>query len=189
VGAAWGAVDPLSSSNLAYRVAYGGGVGASILQWNPLLPAARDFVNAASACSFGGSLGDVIGGLGWTALGAIAPEEDEAVVAAEEDADLAGIVYRRTDLNGSKPYVGQSKSLDRFIARQAEHARANPDADFEYEVLGRAEPGSELDRLEEYWIRELGGPTSRGNPGGILANMRHQMSELRYQSAGGNPFP
>jgi hypothetical protein len=79
--------------------------------------------------------------------------------------------------------------MDRFIARQAEHARANPDADFEFEILGRAKPGRKLSRLEEYWIRELGGPTNRSNPGGLLANARDQMSEASYGAAGGSPFP
>jgi RHS repeat-associated protein len=109
--------------------------------------------------------------------------------AAEDEADLAGIVYRRVDLNGGKTYVGQTKSEERFIARQAEHERANPGALYTYEFLGRAGPGTELDRLEEYWIRELGGPTNKGNPGGLLANARHQMSDPRYQVAGGNPLP
>jgi hypothetical protein len=95
-------------------------------------------------------------------------------------AELAGIVYRRTDLNGGKPYIGQSINDARFVKRQAEHARANRNADFRYEELGRAAPGKELDRLEEYWIRREGGPTNLGNPNGKLANQRHQMIDPRY---------
>lgn len=105
-------------------------------------------------------------------------------VAAETAPD--GIVYLRTDLEGGKPYVGQAKSESRYFARQAEHARANPEADFEFEVLGRADPGPQLDRLEEYYIRQRGGPTSLSNPNGGLANLRHQMSESRYLDAGGD---
>ncbi|GGF42677.1 hypothetical protein GCM10011519_15710 [Marmoricola endophyticus] len=97
-----------------------------------------------------------------------------------------GIVYRRTDLLGSKPYIGQAKSEARYLSRQAEHARAHPDADFEFEVVGRANPGRELDRMEEFFIRREGGPTNLGNPDGGLANLRHQMSETRYQDAGGD---
>lgn len=101
----------------------------------------------------------------------------------------AGVVYRRTDLNGGKPYVGQSKSLDRYATRQSEHAYDNPLADFSYEILGRAEPGTELDRLEEFNIRREGGPTNGRNPEGGLANKRHQMSQSRYQDAGGDYRP
>ncbi len=97
-----------------------------------------------------------------------------------------GIVYRRTDLNGSKPYIGQAKSEKRFLARQNEHARANPDAAFSYERLGRAEPGPQLDRLEEYHIRREGGPTNLSHPDGPLGNKRHQMSDTRYGTAGGD---
>lgn len=99
-----------------------------------------------------------------------------------------GIVYGRIDAAGGKPYVGQAKSEARYAARQAEHARANPDADFDFEILGRANPGTELDRMEEYFIRQGGGPTNGSNPGGGLANLRHQMSDSRYLAAGGDPW-
>jgi hypothetical protein len=99
-----------------------------------------------------------------------------------------GIVYLRTDANGGKPYVGQSKSETRFDARQGEHQRDNPGALFEYEELGRAEPGVALDRLEEAWILRLGGPSTRRNPDGGLANLRHQMNPTRYEEAGGDPW-
>ena len=102
--------------------------------------------------------------------------------------DATGIIYRRTDLVGGKPYVGQAKSEARYLARQAEHARANPESDFEFEILGRAEPGVELDRMEEYFIRQGGGPTNLSNPEGGLANWRHQMSGPRYLEAGGDPW-
>ncbi|KTR42106.1 hypothetical protein NS263_02705 [Curtobacterium oceanosedimentum] len=69
-----------------------------------------------------------------------------------------------------------------------EHARANPDAIYEYRVIDRGTPGQHLDRLEEYHIRRLGGPTNKGNPDGLLENKRHQMREARYQAAGGDPY-
>ncbi len=95
-------------------------------------------------------------------------------------------MYHRVDLLGSKPHVGQAKSMDRFVARQAEHAADNPNALFEFDVLGRAKPGPQLDRLEEFHIRQLGGPTNKSNPNGLLANKRHQMSDARYKAAGGD---
>jgi len=48
---------------------------------------------------------------------------------------------------------------------------------------------SELDRMEEYYIRQGGGPTNLGNPNGGLANLRHQMSDSRYWAAGGDFCP
>lgn len=96
-----------------------------------------------------------------------------------------GVVYRRTDRNGGKPYVGQSKNESRFRARQQEHARGNPYSDFRYEVLGREAPGAQLERMEEYFIRQLGGPTNLRNPFGGIANRRHQMRYRRYDDAGG----
>lgn len=100
-----------------------------------------------------------------------------------------GVVYRRTDLNGNiDPYVGQSKSLDRYEIRQYEHARAHPDALFDYEVIDRGHPGVDLDRKEEFHIRNEGGPTNKSNPDGLLSNRRHQMSNKRYIAAGGDPY-
>lgn len=96
-----------------------------------------------------------------------------------------GIVYRRTSRMGGKPYIGQSKSAARYDARQLEHQRDNPFDAFDYEILGRSSPGSQLDRLEEFFIRQGGGPTTRRNPGGGLANRRHQMRDERYDAAGG----
>ncbi len=71
-----------------------------------------------------------------------------------------------------KPYIRHAKNEARYVARQAEHARAHPDADFEFEIIGRAKPGTQLDRMEEFYIREGGGPTNLSNPNGGLANMR-----------------
>ncbi|MCC3293619.1 DUF6531 domain-containing protein [Arthrobacter sp. zg-Y411] len=99
-----------------------------------------------------------------------------------------GVVYKRVDtLGGIDDYVGQAESEQRFLKRQREHYRKYPDAVFIFPVLDRAEPGVELDRLEEYWIRKLGGPTNKGNPDGLLSNKRHQMRDSRYQEAGGDP--
>jgi len=57
-----------------------------------------------------------------------------------------------------------------------------------FEIIGRAKPGSELDRMEEFFIRQEGGPTNLNNPNGGLANVRHQMSGPRYVGAGGDPW-
>ncbi len=96
-----------------------------------------------------------------------------------------GVIYLRRDLNRQKPYVGQACSDCRYTVRQTEHARANPDAEYEFEIIGRAEPGEALDRLEEDMIRLYGGPTTARNPQGALSNRRYQMNEKRYREAGG----
>jgi hypothetical protein len=106
----------------------------------------------------------------------------------DERPQLEGIVYRRIDRNGDlKPYIGQSRSLDLYDRRRADHFRNFPDADLDFEIIDRAHPGVELDRLEEYYIRKEGGPTNKSNPDGLLSNKRHQMSEMRYMRAGGDP--
>jgi len=98
-----------------------------------------------------------------------------------EEAVPSGIVYLRTDRTAAiEPYVGQT-TIDRFVQRQGEHNAAHLGSDFEYAMLGRAEPGTQLDRLEEFYIRGYGGP-------GALSNKRHQMNPLRYLLSGGDPY-
>ncbi|WP_330986333.1 MULTISPECIES: hypothetical protein [Enterobacterales] len=98
----------------------------------------------------------------------------------------------RTNPKTGEIYVGQAKSDARFAARQGEHDSALG-VRHDYQELGRAKPGTDLDVLEETKIREMGGikETSRGTPkGGTLANKRHQMSDARYKSNGGTtPMP
>ena len=103
------------------------------------------------------------------------------------DAVPAGVVYLRTDVTGGlKPYVGKSKSPGRYIARQDEHANDFPDAVFQFQELGRAHPGTALDVAEESWIRQLGGPTNKSNPNGLLSNKRYQMNDVRYRAENGS---
>ena len=97
-----------------------------------------------------------------------------------------GVVYLRTDVTGGlKPYVGKSQSWERYLVRQGEHARDFPNSFFTFNELGRAIPGKALDVAEESWIRQLGGPTNKSNPGGLLSNKRYQMNEVRYRAANG----
>lgn len=67
--------------------------------------------------------------------------------------------------------------------------QSNRLADFTFEELGRAKPSADLNRLEEYFIRQEGGPTNLSNAEGLLANARHQMSAERYAAAGGDYGP
>lgn len=85
--------------------------------------------------------------------------DGEASEIGTKDDDNApeGIVYRRTDDNGSPDYYGQAKSDERYGKRQQEVARQHPDADFEFEIVDRAEPGVDLDVAEHHKIQEATG--------------------------------
>jgi len=89
-----------------------------------------------------------------------------------------GIIYLRTDRTlGLKPYVGQVKSEARYIARQAEHARAHPEADFEFKIIDRGSARGEfptsLDRKEQQALDRLNGPTNKSNPNGGTSNKKN----------------
>lgn len=76
-------------------------------------------------------------------------EKVEEIVKKFSEALEEGKIYMRTDLKTGGQYVGQVKSEARYVARQTEHARANKDAEYVFEELGRAKPGNDLDVLEE----------------------------------------
>jgi len=96
-------------------------------------------------------------------------------------ASAEGIVYKRTNPKTGEEYVGQAKSPERFDARQGEH-ETSLGVTHDFEVLGKAPPGTKLDVLEESMIRTHGGLQKEG---GTLANKRHQMREKRYRASGG----
>jgi hypothetical protein len=54
-----------------------------------------------------------------------------------------------------RPYIGQSRSLDSFERRRADHFRNSPDGDLGFETIDGAHPGVDLDRVEEHHIREF----------------------------------
>lgn len=89
-----------------------------------------------------------------------------------------GVVYLRSDDSGNlKPYVGQAKSEARYIKRQQEHARANPDSDFEFQIIDRASPKGKfptnLDKAEQKALDAFGGPTNKSNPNGGTSNKKN----------------
>ena len=110
------------------------------------------------------------------------------VKSSDEIVEGMGIVYRRIDKTTGKVYIGQAKNEERFIARQAEHAENNPLAEYEFEVIGQAKEGKDLNVLEETLIRKHGVPSTKkstANGTGTLENKRYQMSEKNYNEAGG----
>jgi RHS repeat-associated protein len=88
-----------------------------------------------------------------------------------------GIIYLRTNVKTGGTYIGQSKSYSRFLERQSEHARANRGAQYEFEELGRADPGKALDVAEQKWINKYGGP-------GKLENIRNQIDPKYWDRYG-----
>jgi hypothetical protein len=102
----------------------------------------------------------------------------ESASGYSQAAEDQGIVYLRTNPETGEEYVGQAKSPERFDARQGEHD-SDLGVEHDYEILGRANPGIDLDALEETMIRENGGIQKEG---GTLANKRHQMSNTRYNA-------
>jgi hypothetical protein len=92
-----------------------------------------------------------------------------------------GVVYKRTNVKTGEEYIGQAKSMERYEKRQAEHSRANKDARYEFEVIGRATPGKDLDILEQKKINEYGGLKKNG---GLLENKRNQIREKKWEQNG-----
>jgi len=76
-----------------------------------------------------------------------------------------------------KPYVGQAKSETRYLARQAEHARAHPDSHFRFKVIDNGSPKgnfpTSLDLKEQKALDKLGGPTNKSNPTGGASNKKN----------------
>ncbi len=101
-----------------------------------------------------------------------------------ESALPAGIVYSRVDLNGNVlPYGGQAQSEARFLQRQIEHARNYPDADFEFSIVARANPGVELDVAEHQYIQELTGGV-RASKSPLVSNLRDPVGPARRPGLG-----
>jgi hypothetical protein len=165
-------------------------VAGAVIDFMPIIGDLRGFYEAykdptvvniaAAVLGVCGPVGDVAGKV-LKRADSSAKAADRVSGAAKKDVP-EGIVYRRTNPRTGESYIGQSKSQGRYDARQGEHDRAL-DANHEYEVLGRAEPGTELDVLEESMIRQNGGLQREG---GSLVNRRHQMSEGRYRANGGD---
>ena len=95
-----------------------------------------------------------------------------------------GVVYRRTDATGEiAPYGGQAKSETRYFQRQGEHGRAHPDADFEFEIVGRAEPGQALDVLEHNTIQEMTGGVA-AKKSSLVSNKKDPVGGARRKRLG-----
>jgi len=79
--------------------------------------------------------------------------------------------------------VGQAKSEARFLARQGEHARRYPNADFKFEILDRGSPNGKfptmLDIKEQKALDRFGGPTNKSNPYGGTSNAKNVIGKKR----------
>lgn len=95
-----------------------------------------------------------------------------------------GVVYLRIDRSGNlAPYIGQAMSEERFLARQNEHLRANPLADFEFTIIDRANPGYELDIAEHNRLQELTGGV-RASRSDLVSNRVDPVGAARRERFG-----
>ena len=100
----------------------------------------------------------------------------------------AGLIYRRIDKAkpGGKCYIGRCNSVRLFERRQRAHGRASPDADYQYEVIERADPGKKLRQAEQRQIDAHGGPTNKSNPHGGTENKRNEIAPCKASGTGIN---
>jgi len=96
------------------------------------------------------------------------------------EAVASGLVYRRTNPQTGRCYIGRCNSDELFSRRQREHDRARS-TNHEYEILERAEPGRALREAEQRHIDSNGGPTNRSNPDGGLENRRNEIAPRRQR--------
>ncbi|HEY6642865.1 RHS repeat-associated core domain-containing protein [Povalibacter sp.] len=121
-----------------------------------------------------------------TGLGAAVRGVDKGVDVARSaegaaESQKTGIIYRRVDAGNpsGKCYIGRCNSEELYERRQRDHSRANPDADYEFEVIERAEPGKPLREAEQRQIDSHGGPTNKSNPNGGTENKRNEIAKCR----------
>ncbi len=162
--------------------------GEILMGLSQAIGSTSDDLRSGDPYRVGHAVGEVVTGVALVVLpaGELKAAAEGAGAAEAAGATGDGIVYLRTDLSGSlKPYVGQAKNFDRFLARQAEHAASHPQSVFDFEILDQGIAKADLERFEQFYISGYGGPTTKTSVGG-LSNARNQMSWTRYIAAGGD---
>ena len=104
---------------------------------------------------------------------------DAGVDAARAIDQPAGVVYRRTNSQTGRCYIGRCNSEELYTRRQRDHERENPDAEYTFRRIDRAEPGQALREAEQRQIDAHGGPTNRSNPDGGTENRRNEIRTPR----------
>ena len=56
---------------------------------------------------------------------------------------------------------------------EAEHARANPKANFDFKKIDKGKPGRDLNLKEQKALDARGGPTNKSNPNGGTSNKKN----------------
>jgi hypothetical protein len=110
-------------------------------------------------------------------LGGVAKTLSRELKAEVED---EGIIYERINRAdpAEKPYIRRTQSEARYAARQREHGRANPHADYEFREIARAKRGQALREAEQREIDRRGGPTNSSNPNGGTSNKRNEIAPI-----------
>ena len=92
-----------------------------------------------------------------------------------EDGALAhnGYVYRRWRPGSNKPYIGKADGDRQLQDRMSKHRR-KCGADTRFDILYEgSEVGRDLERIEQNYLDQHGGPTNKSNPGGGTENRRN----------------
>jgi RHS repeat-associated protein len=111
---------------------------------------------------------------GYKALKSADKANDVKKVVTKADDVAEGVIYKRVDKTGKqKDYVGQAKSDKRYDARQKEHKKANPEADYEFTQIDKGKPGKDLNQKEQKHLDKMGGPTNKSNPSGGTSNKKN----------------
>jgi RHS repeat-associated protein len=110
-------------------------------------------------------------------VGALAVGIRAATRGETKAGSATGIVYRRTSLDGGKPYIGRSNSEKLYQRRMRDHDRKLGER-HEYEIIDRAPPGRQLREAEQRQIDAHGGPTNQRNPDGGTLNKRNEITPL-----------
>jgi hypothetical protein len=83
------------------------------------------------------------------------------------------------DFFTTKQYICQI--FFHIFSYQAEHARAHPEADFEFKIIDRGSTSGKfptsLDRKEQQALDRLGGPTNKSNPNGGASNKKNVINK------------
>jgi len=126
-----------------------------------------------------------VGAAGWLGRLFEYGEEAKAASNAERAAQETGIVYKRTNPETGRCYIGRCDSEELFTRRQRDHDRALGTR-HEYEIVERARPGRDLREAEQRQINAHGGPNNKSNPNGQLENKRDEIKQCRGTRIGNN---
>ncbi len=158
------------------KIAYGAATGNPALVTSGTTDLAADVVATLIPYVPAGATKVVKSGV--TLAKTVDKAKDTKKIATKADDVAEGVIYKRVDKTGKpKDYIGQTKSEQRYKARQKEHQRANKDADYEFTEIDRGKPGKDLNLKEQKHLDANGGPTNNSNPNGGTSNKKNVVKD------------